>query len=177
MKIFNCTFIGTRGQAIEWRRQFRSVTPPSGKIYTCKNYTLTTTERRKVSMQQRCEMGVGESNGDVISVLERYPVDDFAFSQITRKPSLIGENCQRNTDGKLGQGIERWRHFRSRTPRIGRFYIFPKYTETVTERQKFSALLIGNPGLEIERWRHFRSRTPPSGRIHMLAILAIADER
>ncbi len=61
-------------------------------------------DRRKLSIDQLNEIGVAESNGDVISGLGRHLAAEFTFSQITRKPSQTDENCQWTTYRKLGSG-------------------------------------------------------------------------
>jgi hypothetical protein len=58
---------------------------PSQKSKCVYNF-WTDEDRRKLSTDHLQEIGVGESNGDVISGLRRYLAAVFTFSQITRKP-------------------------------------------------------------------------------------------
>jgi hypothetical protein len=57
---------------------------------------------------------------------------------ITFEQMKIDENCQRTSYRNWGQGIERWRHFRSGTPPSGQIYIFANYAKTIMDRRKMS---------------------------------------
>jgi hypothetical protein len=59
-------------------------------------------DRWKMSGEHLKKIGVGESNGDVISGLGRHIAAEVTFSQSTRKPSPIDEYCQWNTYRKSG---------------------------------------------------------------------------
>jgi hypothetical protein len=68
-KNVNEPLTGNRGREIERWRHFRSQTPTSGRVPNFTKYTKTITNRRKVSMDHSQEIGIRESNGDVISGL------------------------------------------------------------------------------------------------------------
>jgi hypothetical protein len=68
-------------------------------------------DRRKMLMDHFMEIGIGKSNGDVISGLGRHLATEFTFSQISGKPSQTDQKCQWITYRKLGRGIMQWRHF------------------------------------------------------------------
>ncbi len=61
-------------------------------------------DRRELSMDDLQEIGVEESNDVFIRGQGRHLAAEFIFSQITRKPSQIDENCQWTTYRKSGSG-------------------------------------------------------------------------
>jgi hypothetical protein len=106
-KLSTGILVGNRGRGMQWRRQFRSGMSCSERFYIYANYAKTVTDSQKMSNEHLQETGVGESNGDVISVLGRHLEDEFTFSKITRKPSAIDEKCQWKLLGNRGREIER----------------------------------------------------------------------